>query len=123
MWYRMSNDIAISVRNLSKRYRIGLKQKTHDTLKDTIVDFVSRRFQRLSGKKLADEGEDIIWALKDINFDVKEGEVIGIIGPNGAGKSTLLKILTRITEPTTGRIGIKGTLKKKASGWAPFFSE
>ena len=108
-------DIAIRAENLSKRYRIGLKEDMHDSLGGSLLDFVARpvknlrRLRRLS--RFSENGrdpDDIIWALKDVSFDVKKGEVVGIIGRNGAGKSTLLKILTRITEPTQGHAEITG---------------
>jgi len=107
------SDIAIKVENISKAYRIGLKEQRHDTLGATMAAWVKsplRNFKKL--KSLSNftnqNDEDIFWALQDINFEVKKGEVLGIIGKNGAGKSTLLKILSRITEPTTGRIEIYG---------------
>ncbi len=94
------SDIAISVENLSKQYRIGAKQERQDTLRDWLVS----RFRRRSHNAQ----DELIWALKDVSFEVKKGEVLGIIGRNGAGKSTLLKILSRITEPTKGRAVING---------------
>lgn len=112
------NDIAIQIQNISKQYQIGLLQEKHDTLRDAIVasisNIVPRKGQSNHKKK--------IWALKDISFDVQVGEVIGVIGKNGAGKSTLLKILSRITEPTSGRAiinGRVGSLLEVATGFHP----
>ena len=118
-----SKDIAIKVENISKRYRIGLKEKMHDSFGGAILDFIKspirnyRKYRSLyrfddpnpeSDKYSNNNTSDVIMAVKDVSFDVKSGEVVGIIGKNGAGKSTLLKILCRITAPTYGRAEIQG---------------
>jgi lipopolysaccharide transport system ATP-binding protein len=101
------SDIAIRVENLSKCYRIGQQQK-YRTLRETLVDKFKSPIRKLCNPQHVNEANNIIWALKDISFDVKQGEVVGIIGRNGAGKSTLLKIISRITEPTEGNILMRG---------------
>lgn len=111
------DDIAIQVRGLGKRYRIGGPQEKYITLRDAIVSSVRAPFRRFS----ADANREF-WALKDISFDVEQGEVIGIIGRNGAGKSTLLKILSRITAPTEGTVdlyGRVGSLLEVGTGFHP----
>ena len=123
------SEIAIRVENLSKRYRIGLKEEMHDTFIASMIDFVRRplenlrRLRRLSQfKENSHDPEDIIWALKDVSFEVKRGEVVGIIGRNGAGKSTLLKILSNITYPTSGRVQMHGrvsSLLEVGTGFHP----
>lgn len=97
---------ALRVENLSKQYRIAAAQYSHDTLRDQLVHSVASVFRR-NGRGPHPRTETF-WALKDVSFEVKQGEVVGIIGGNGAGKSTLLKILSRITEPTSGRADIYG---------------
>lgn len=96
----------IKVRALSKRYRIGARQETFPTLRDAIAGAV-----RAPLKRFRNRGNGrTIWALKDVSFEVMPGEVLGVIGRNGAGKSTLLKVLSRITEPTAGKIELYGRI-------------
>lgn len=105
---------AIHAEGLGKKYRIQhQKRERYATLSGTILD-------RLKGRR-PDTGEDF-WALRDVSFEMKHGEVVGVIGRNGAGKSTLLKILSRITEPTEGRVGIHGrvgSLLEVGTGFHP----
>ena len=127
------NNLAIRVDAISKLYRIGLKEERHDTVGGAVLDFIKSplknyrkyrslyRFDDVSGGDDAGP-QDVIWALRDISFEVNRGEVIGIIGHNGAGKSTLLKILSRITDPTTGRAeiyGRVGSLLEVGTGFHP----
>lgn len=129
------SEAIITVENLGKKYRLGVSRSNerYTALRDIITERAAAPFRALSrkvaGRKLKGENgqpttsstsdfslspsrpnssTEEFWALRDVSFEVKQGEVLGIIGRNGAGKSTLLKILSRITEPTKGRIHIKG---------------
>jgi len=125
------NDIAIRVEDLGKQYRIGALQKSggrarYRSLRESIANTASSPFRAagrlFSGRAGADSSTETFWALKDVSFEVKRGEIVGVIGRNGAGKSTLLKVLSRITEPTTGHAEIHGrvgSLLEVGTGFHP----
>ena len=100
------SDLAVRVEQLSKRYRLGATHASEGSLAGTL----SQGLRRLMGRRPAVAGPtgDTLWALRDVSFEIKKGEVFGVIGTNGSGKSTLLKILSRVTEPTKGRAVIHG---------------
>lgn len=113
----------IEVQNLSKLYQIGAKE-AYGSLRDEIMQAITAPFRRLKPKtfNLTPDTDTDLWALKDVSFEVNEGEVVGIIGRNGAGKSTLLKILSRIAEPTSGKVTMRGrvaSLLEVGTGFHP----
>jgi homopolymeric O-antigen transport system ATP-binding protein len=116
------SDVAVRVRNVSKQYKIGARTR-HNTLRDELVYGVRSLVRKNRRSRSSAESDSTLWAVKDVSFDVRQGEVLGIIGRNGAGKSTLLKILSRITEPTTGRCEIYGRLGSLLEVGTGFHSE
>src|SRR5215471_18813196 len=108
-------DLAVRVDNLGKQYHIG--QRAHyNTVRETFSKLIATPFIKLSGrprvrKRSNHFRSNTFWALRNVSFELKQGELLGIIGRNGAGKSTLLKILSRITEPTEGVADIRGRVR------------
>lgn len=116
------SDVTLRTIGLGKMYQIGAEREKYRTLRDTLVQAAKRPIERIRHPGAATHTSDDLWALKDINLEVRHGEALGIIGRNGAGKSTLLKVLSRITEPTEGRVetrGRVGSLLEVGTGFHP----
>lgn len=113
-------DLAIQVDSLGKKYRIGARQPINTSLRESLSAGPKRLMSRARGR--GREASEDFWALRDVTFEVRQGEALGVIGRNGAGKSTLLKLLSQITEPTEGRFRIKGrvaSLLEVGTGFHP----
>lgn len=127
------SDIAVRIEGLSKQYRIGARLKAHRSLRDHLMSSLTSLWNRnvhavlppkaSSGESGRMAAADTFWALQDVSFEVRQGETVAIIGRNGAGKSTLLKLLSRITEPTRGRIELDGRVAALLEVGTGFHSE
>ena len=119
------SDTIIKVENLSKKYIIGhQQQEKYTALRDILVNGTKSLANNIYNRKfkVQNSQKEDFWALKDVSFEIKQGDRVGIIGRNGAGKSTLLKMLSRIAEPSSGRISIKGrvaSLLEVGTGFHP----
>jgi lipopolysaccharide transport system ATP-binding protein len=100
----------IKATNLSKKYRLGLPLTSDGSLREVLVRGLRSPFRAIRKHSVETDGEEWLWALRDVEFEIEAGESVGFIGANGAGKSTLLKILSRITDPTEGEVRVRGRL-------------
>ena len=96
------SDLVLRTVCLGKMYRIGGQRAAYGTLRDVLAQAVKRPIERLRHPGAATHTSEILWALRDVDFELRQGTALGIVGHNGAGKSTLLKVVSRITEPTEG---------------------
>jgi lipopolysaccharide transport system ATP-binding protein len=122
------STLAIRCDGLAKQYHIGERER-YKALREVVTDAITSPFRRarsvLSGSNNGHQEESMIWAVRDVSFEIHRGEAVGIIGRNGAGKSTLLKVLSRITEPTRGQAeiwGRVGSLLEIGTGFHPELS-
>lgn len=120
---KTSSPVVIEVSNLSKSYQITHQQKAqYGSLRDSLTTLLEKPFLRRNQTAGTDMKEETFWALKDVSFEVRKGEVFGVMGQNGSGKSTLLKILSRIVDPTNGEVTMRGkvaSLLEVGTGFHP----